>query len=618
MTATYRLLPDDNDGKHLPSSGRQLARLVSVVGIFSFVGGFALCWLLSYNFGVPGRGKEKDHLRISAAAAAAKADESPHIYVDLPQGRIRGRNAIGLFGNLPTDQGRCFLGIPYGTAERWQLPKPRGPWHPRVLDATRFGSSCLRPGVSSTANMSEDCLNLNIYLPPAGQGQEIHGRGVMVWLHGGSFIYESADETHAPSLRELVLTNQLLVVTVEYRLGILGFLASRRLLPAGSSGPIGNFGILDQQLALKWIKENIGHFSGDQQRIAVAGWSAGAASVSVHLSMPSSAGLFQRAIMLSGGFVSWAAQTAAAAELSYDALLKASGCAEVKACLEEGPPCSCLQGLGPEAVVRLDQGYFAAPTVDSTVLPHHPMDPRAWRAQGAIPIIVGSAIEDSFVDIGAAAGSREFEEYLQTVLPNTTMVHKALSLYMTAKSEQNVLQGANVPMHRGWSRYYWAARRVYADSVMTCPARRAARRWREVTGAPAHWYLWGIGREAGAPEWHIGPGMVYPRSFSIRTCSPCPGASHGADQDYLFSNMGHPIQNRVDYLVSTYPALLADFVKRGDPNKWNSFILHASDSSGPAWSTVEHGGMWFQINGTRLSPELRGEVCDFWDALQAS
>jgi len=600
-------MPDETEKLRLSASSIVLR---SIYSLLCFGAGFILCQQVGVYFdwmrlpGIAG-----PHLRYNSITPI---DE----YVDLPQGRVRGRRA----SDTPGDGVRAFLNIPFGTAGRWEVPRPAAPWSPRVLDATRRGTSCLRGKAPNASDMGEDCLHVNVFLPPAGQWswQDLEGPGrpVLVWLHGGSFLYESADDTHAKNLRELVLTNHVIVVSVEYRLGILGFLASQNLLPEGRGGPMGNFGILDQQLGLKWVKENIGYFSGDPQRVTVAGWSAGAASVSAHLSMPSSEGLFQRAIMLSGGFVTWAGQTAVDAEVSYMGVLKASGCDKSHECLREGPPCACLKKLNHKQILAVDAKFAAAPTVDGVVLPHHPTDAlRLQKVHKGVPVIIGSAIEDSFADIGLSGGEDEFKASLALFMKNKSMIDKAYEMYVNAPSEQNILEGQNLPMHSGWSRHYWLARRARADATMTCPARRAARAWRSAGGASAHWYLWGVGRDTEAWQMPVKPGnVVESHGIKIGSCWPCPGAGHGADQDFLFNAMGHRIPTRARQLSTIYPALMADFMKHGDPNVWNSF--HLNTEWGKAWPPVEEGGMWFQINQTRVNRLLRTEVCDFWDAAQ--
>jgi hypothetical protein len=267
-------------------------------------------------------------------------------------------------------------------------------------------------------------------------------------------------------------------------------------------------------------------------------------------------------------------------------------------------------------ILELDNNFFAAPTVDGRLLPYHPMDAlRLQKINGSIPIIIGTAIEDSFVDIGAWAGGSEFKAYLKTVLPNKSLVDKAYSLYTESSSDQNILSGASFPMHRGWSRYYWLARRVYADSVMTCPARRAARLWHKSVGAQAHWYLWGVGRDAGAFQAPVGPGRVYGNG-SPKLCWPCPGAGHGADLDFFFDGRGHEIPVEAQPLSAIYPAFFADFAKHGDPNQWNGFSLNGMGTS--AWPPAHEGvGMWFEINQSKANGHIRADVCDFWDAVQA-
>jgi carboxylesterase type B len=613
MTILYHLLPDSPDKPR--QSNCKLAGFSIGCSVVSFISGFALCFV---QFGWPEHQGITQHLRHNTSVSIKMPLVSTKLFsdtvIELPMGQVHGVEAIG-----PLGRARSFLGIPYGVAERWQVPQPAPPWYPQVLDATRYGKSCVRPRAADPKSMGEDCLHLNVFLPPKAQGQTREKYAVLVWLHGGSFLYETADETSVQNLRELLLTNHMIVVAVEYRLGILGFLASRNLLPAGPSGPIGNLGILDQQLAMKWVGKHIENFFGDPKRITLVGWSAGAASVSVHLASSSSQGLFHRAIMLSGGFVSWAAEGLSWAEQSYTAVLQASGCDKSKDCLEEGPPCACLLNLNVSKILELDNNFFAAPTVDGRLLPYHPMDAlRLQKINGSIPIIIGTAIEDSFVDIGAWAGGSEFKAYLKTVLPNKSLVEKAYSLYTESSSNQNILNGPSLPMHRGWSRYYWLARRAYADSVMTCRARRVARLWQKSVGAPAHWYLWGVGRETGALEIPVGPGRVYPwgGNFTMTSCWPCPGAGHGADLDFFFDGRGHEIPVEAQRLSAIYPAFLADFAKHGDPNRWNGFSLSSKDAF--AWPPAHEGlGMWFEINESRATRHIRSEVCDFWDAVQA-
>jgi len=205
-------------------------------------------------------------------------------------------------GAIPDGHGsdgyRLFQGIPYAAAPvgamRWQPPGAPEPWR-AVRDATKPGLRCVqdvRVDPDYGLPTGEDCLNLSVWSPahatPAAR------RPVMVWIHGGGFLNGSSDLYHA---RRLATRGDIVVVTVNYRLGALGFLAH----PALASGPDpGNYGLADQQQALRWVRDNIDRFGGDPAQVTIAGESAGAMSVCDHLVAPESWGLFRAAIVQSG------------------------------------------------------------------------------------------------------------------------------------------------------------------------------------------------------------------------------------------------------------------------------------------------------------------------------
>ncbi|WP_407571930.1 carboxylesterase/lipase family protein [Deinococcus altitudinis] len=201
---------------------------------------------------------------------------------------------------------RRFLGLPYAAPPvgplRWKAPQPALPWTaPR--DAATFGAVCPQavialfalPGETpGSVKGQEDCLTLNVYAP---LGTTTQSRlPVMVWIHGGSFI---AGLSAAYSGAELARKYGVVVVTLNYRLGALGWL-SLPALSAEADGQSGNYGLMDQQAALKWVQSNIGAFGGDPASVTVAGESAGGMSVCAHLASPQSAGLFRGAVIQSG------------------------------------------------------------------------------------------------------------------------------------------------------------------------------------------------------------------------------------------------------------------------------------------------------------------------------
>ena len=209
-------------------------------------------------------------------------------------GSVRGFQERGVW---------AFRGIPYARdpsgARRWRRPEPPPRWS-GVLEANRFGPIAPQsppvPGMSIPGDpieSSEDCLSLNIWTPRIDDAM----RPVMVWIHGGGFTTGGGGSLLYRGDR-LASIGDVVVVTMNYRLGVLGFLASTSL--ADHDGGFANWGLLDQLAALSWVKENIANFGGDPKNVTVFGESAGGMSISALLSADAARGLFQRAIIQSG------------------------------------------------------------------------------------------------------------------------------------------------------------------------------------------------------------------------------------------------------------------------------------------------------------------------------
>ncbi|XP_058066385.1 juvenile hormone esterase-like [Anopheles bellator] len=197
----------------------------------------------------------------------------------------------------------AYFGIPYARPPVGQLrftnPQPSGPWN-GTFDASNPVGPCIQKVTPGTAIIgSEDCLYLNVYAPPRDYFDDAGRLPVMVYIHGGAFSFGSAH----PSLRDpsrIMGTRKVLVVTFQYRLGVMGFLAT------GDTAASGNFGMKDQVLALRWVQRNIRPFGGDPRRVTIFGDSSAGASVQYHMISPLSRGLFQRAISMSGiALASW-------------------------------------------------------------------------------------------------------------------------------------------------------------------------------------------------------------------------------------------------------------------------------------------------------------------------
>src|SRR3954452_11596495 len=228
-------------------------------------------------------------------AGAATADSGPVVasstdpVVATNNGIVRGLSVDGTY---------AFRGLPFAappTGElRCQPPHPVVSWQ-GVRDATTYASGCPQaPGIAPPGPLREDCLYLNVSTPTL---HPVSKRPVLVWIHGGGLIQDSGSNYDGTKLAAA----GAVVVTVNYRLGALGFLA-HAALARRPGGPAGNYGLMDQQAALRWVRHNIARFGDDRHDVTVAGQSAVGVSVLAQLVSPRARGLFQRAIVQSGAF----------------------------------------------------------------------------------------------------------------------------------------------------------------------------------------------------------------------------------------------------------------------------------------------------------------------------
>ena len=221
-------------------------------------------------------------------ARAARADTpttacAPGTNVTIDSGPVCG---LGVNG---TNE---WFGIPYAAppvgALRWESPQPATPWT-TTLQATQFGSECAQSFGSPTVSGSEDCLFVNVWAPADGST----GLPVLVHIHGGGFVAGSGNGDNSL----LSSTGHEVVVSLNYRLGIFGFLADKDL---GSNS--GDYGLQDQQAALRWVQRNVGRFGGDPSNVTIYGESAGGSSVCDQIASPTAKGLFERGISVSGEY----------------------------------------------------------------------------------------------------------------------------------------------------------------------------------------------------------------------------------------------------------------------------------------------------------------------------
>jgi para-nitrobenzyl esterase len=386
------------------------------------------------------------------------------VIVETAAGKVEGLERAGILQ---------FRGVPYAWADRFRPPEPAPPWS-GVLDATQFGPAAPQEPSASDAlfaaehqDYGEDCLVLNVYTPAADDRR----RPVMVWLHGGGFTSGSG---HSPYYNgtKLAQHGDVVVVTLSYRLGALGFLYLDHLADefAGS----GVNGIRDQVAALRWVRDNIATFGGDPGRVTIFGESAGAMSVSTLLAAPDAAGLFHGAIAQSGAAENVLVPEAAMQvtdlvlaqldlspadfeqllDLDVDQILTAQSMAATTFLTSRPDPRRPASG-------HLQLPF--QPVVDGGFLPRHPLDAIRDGSAAGIPLIVGTtadewnlfALGDALGDIGEERLHRRLGRML-----GDDGADEAIALYREAR-----------PKTRNSSRL-WCA--MLTDRVFRMPAIRLA------------------------------------------------------------------------------------------------------------------------------------------------
>jgi para-nitrobenzyl esterase len=310
-----------------------------------------------------------------AAAAGGPGEEGANgSVVQTDNGALRG---------ISRTRYDAWLGIPYAAAPvgdlRWKAPQPAADWA-GVRDATRFGNRCVQgtgwdPGYEQNTT-TEDCLYLNVYVPHGSwSAHRTRNRPVFVWIHGGGFTGGAGQDTDP---RKYVAASNSVYVTINYRLGALGFLNLPQLRQEGRGA--GSYGLLDQQAALRWVQRNIGRFGGDRRNVTIAGQSAGGSSVCDQMASPTARGLFQRAIIQSGGC---AMVSQADADTAGQAYVNAIGCAGAADVL------ACLRAKGPAEAFAAQRTAAVRPSVGDRAFPLDPATAVETGQFNRVPVISG-------------------------------------------------------------------------------------------------------------------------------------------------------------------------------------------------------------------------------------
>lgn len=471
----------------------------------------------------------------------------------------------------------AFFGIPYAAppvgALRWQPPQLPASWT-GVKSATGFGPNCAQPaspfGVAST---SEDCLTLNVFTPETTFKSPRSTYPVMVWIHGGGLTTgESGDYDPAK-----LVDQGIVVVSINYRLGALGFLAAAPF--AGSDNPGGNYGFLDQQAALRWVQSNIRRFGGNPDKVTIFGESAGGLSVLAHLVSPGSAGLFDRAIAQSGAYqlrqpTLAVAQTRAASTVTS---LGCGGAPDVAACLRALPVATILASQGSNGLV-----------VDGTVLP------RSFEAAfttgdfNKVPVMNGANLDEStlfvatnFLLVGQSVTAANYTGLLAGVFGSAAALVAAqypLSDYPTPPQ---------------------ALAAILTDQTFSCNARVATRWLSDYVRVFAYEF-----RDRTTPQILLPqiPGLAY-------------GAYHASEVQYLLGGFRAPpfpqaLNSAQARLSDSMIRYWARFARTGSPNPPQT----------PAWRQYDARRDQFQSLDLGAVGPVAGYAafhkCAFWDGLQ--
>jgi para-nitrobenzyl esterase len=463
-----------------------------------------------------------------------------------------------------------YLGIPYAAppvgALRWRPPQPAARWG-GVREAVSYAPHCPQPpsgfGIAST---SENCLYLNVFTPAGRAGRNLP---VMVWLHGGSFLVGESDDYNPAAL----VRDGVVVVTVNYRLGALGFLADAAL--AGRPGDAsGDYGLEDQQAALRWVQRNIGRFGGDPRNVTLDGESAGGVSTLAQLVSPGARGLFQRAIVESGTY-NLTQQPLATAEASGATFAAKVGCAANAA--------ACLRALPVSAIVDNEDFSGYTPDVDGAVLPESIRTALASGQFSHVPVIIGTNHDEWRLFVAMArlrGGPPVTQANYQAMIAATLSVPPAAAGAVAAEYPLSHYSSPSVALGA-----------VGTDAIFACPALTAEESLSRYTAVYAYEFS-----DENAPERYLASvGFPY-------------GAAHESEVQYLFELNNAPYPGTL-----TVPQQELAKVMKG---YWTTFVRIATPGSrwAPFTGTAQRT-LSLVPSGPEIETDYAAEHhCAFWAA----
>jgi para-nitrobenzyl esterase len=460
------------------------------------------------------------------------------------EGRIDKNSAVRMFKGIP------YAAPPVGDL-RWRAPQPVEK-RQTVRKADQFGARCMQGAIFPDMNfrsngMSEDCLYLNVWTPAKSAKDRLP---VLVYFYGGGFVAGDGSEPRYDGAS--MARKGIVALTVNYRLGVFGFLAHPELSKEAPYHSSGNYGLLDQAAALQWVKRNIAAFGGDPKRVTIAGESAGSVSVSAQMASPLSRDLISGAIGESGSIV---------ATLSAIPLADAEQNGVRFAANVGATNLAALRALSAEALLaattKPDQAIRNA-TIDGYFFPKPPLETYLDGEQAHVPLLVGSNSEEL-----------PYQVILGREQPTVENYRKALTRLYNDKAEEV------------FKLYPAATEEEVKDAAQDLASDRfiafSTWKWIDVatkTGNKStYYYLYSRPRPAMRPEIEKATATVAGgtnRDSSSNQASPARGAAHSAEIEYAMGNLDSntvyawtPDDYKVSRVMQDY---FANFIKTGNPN----------------------------------------------------
>ncbi len=506
---------------------------------------------------------------------AGRVGGEPEI-VRVEQGMLRGSRE----GEVVVFRGVPFAAPPVGPL-RWRPPAPPEAWS-GTRDAREFGPPCPQLDDNGMVVGEEDCLQLNLWRPAARTPGEL--LPVMVFIHGGGHVQGSATvEAGRGEIlydgAELARRGHVVAVTVQYRLGALGFVSIPELDAERADGGSGNLGTLDLVAVLQWLRCNLAAFGGDRERVMIFGESAGAVETCMLLVARPADGLFSSALMESGGCV---ARSLTSARSSAAELVAAAGCVgapDVAACLRALPAEQLVLALPSPASVTGPQGPFQ-PVVDGVVIPDDPLDVIASGRHHHVPLVVGANADETGRDAPLLMSENQYRAAVLALAGGSQLL-------------------ADLVLARYPAADYASPRAAYValttDVKFVCTARRVVRAARVGQDLPVWRYYF-------ARPYRGGSALL--ESF---------GAYHGAELPYVFGNLriaGYDPPPEEEALSAAMLGAWTSFAANGDPGP----------AQGVPWPQAASGDDPYLLLDVPVTAGdgVRTEQCDFWDVLLGS